>query len=441
MWELIVLPALVGSSLLWGAIQVKRQRRLEKWLRAAKSCGLQVEKGSVWESRLELKARAGPLEVRIEPFGRNKYGARIVIVVPEPPEFASVKICRARDKPLWSREIEVGDESFDRTFYVAGPVRLVRALLDAKVRRLLIRKNAKGGIEIVQGELRVETSDREIRELVPILLKLGHQLAQAQDTVRLLADHARRDPEAGVRLQNLLLLIHELPEDPRTAVALRTALADPSPRVRLRAAKELGAEGRDVLLALAGSKGDDALSAQAISILGGELPFEHARSILALALDRHRLLTAGACLERLGHSQDAADVETLAKVMAGEENELAVAAALALGATGNAAAEPPLLLALEKERKDLQVAAATALGRAGSAAAVLPLQEAAERSALHPELRKAARQAITDIQSRLSGASPGQLSLATSEAGQLSLAHEVGQLSLAAGAAPVRAEE
>jgi HEAT repeat protein len=436
MWELIVLPALVGSSLVWGAIQVKRQRRLEKWLRAAKSCGLEVEKGSVWENRLELKARAGPLEVRIEPSRQNKYGARIVIVVPEPLEFASVKICRERDKPLWRREIEVGDESFDRTFYVAGPVRLVRALLDAKVRRLLIRESAKSKLEIVQGELRVETSDREIRDLVPILLKLGRRFAQAEDTVRLLAYHARRDPEAGVRLQNLLLLIHELPEDPRTAAALRTALEDSSPMVRLRAAKELGAEGRDVLLALAESKGDDALSAQAISILGGELPFEQARALLALALDRRRIRTACACLERLGHSQDAAAVETLAKIMASEEGELAAAAALALGTTGSSTAEPPLIRALEQERRDLWVAAATALGRVGSAAAVLPLKEAAERSALNLDLRKAARQAIAEIQSRLSSASPGQLSLAASEAGQLSLAQEAGQLSLATGPAP-----
>jgi hypothetical protein len=439
MWELILLPTLVGSSLLWGAIQVKRQRRLEKWLRAAKSCGLEVEKGSVWESRLELKARAGPLEVRIEASGHNKYGARIVIVVPEPPEFASVKICREVDKPLWGREIEVGDESFDHTFYVAGPVRLVRALLDAKVRRLLVRESAKSRLEIVQGELRVETSDRNIRDLVPILLKLGSRFAQAQDTVRLLAYHARRDPEAGVRLQNLLLLIHELPEDPRTAEVLRTALVDSSPMVRLRAAKELGAEGRDVLLALAESKGDDALSAQAISILGGELPFEHARDLLALALDRRRLQTACACLERLGHSRDAADIEVLAEVMAHEEGELAAAAALALGATGSSAAEPPLIRALEQERKDLWVAAATALGRAGSAAAVLPLKEAAERSALNLDLRKAARQAIAEIQSRLASASPGQLSLAATEAGQLSLVQaEAGQLSLATGVPPHR---
>ncbi len=76
------------------------------------------------------------------------------------------------------------------------------------------------------------------------------------------------------------------------------------------------------------------------------------------------------------------------------------------------------------------MAAAKALGRVGSARAVLPLKEVAERSRRDLELRPAARQAIGEIQSRLQGASPGQLSLAGAEAGQLSLAQaEAGRLS------------
>jgi hypothetical protein len=67
---------------------------------------------------------------------------------------------------------------------------------------------------------------------------------------------------------------------------------------------------------------------------------------------------------------------------------------------------------------------------------VLPLQEAAGRSVPGSRLRRAAHQAIAEIQARLEGATPGQLSLATAdipEAGQLSLAPaEAGDLSLAA---------
>jgi hypothetical protein len=60
---------------------------------------------------------------------------------------------------------------------------------------------------------------------------------------------------------------------------------------------------------------------------------------------------------------------------------------------------------------------------------VTALHEAMDRGAL---ARGAGRQAIAEIQSRLAGAAPGQLSLAGGEAGALSLADgEPGRLSLA----------
>ena len=78
----------------------------------------------------------------------------------------------------------------------------------------------------------------------------------------------------------------------------------------------------------------------------------------------------------------------------------------------------------------MTLAAAVALGRSGSAAAVAPLRrlETASTDAAH---RRAARQAIAEIQERLTGAFPGQLSLSEGESGQLSLAEdEAGRVSL-----------
>jgi len=117
--------------------------------------------------------------------------------------------------------------------------------------------------------------------------------------------------------------------------------------------------------------------------------------------------------------------------MAREKGELAVAAAQALGTTGDTAAEPPLIKALQHKTAEVQVAAANGLGWLGSAAAVLPLEETAKGFSRDPELVRATRQAIAEIQSRLPGASPGQLSLAGAESGQLSLATESGEFSLA----------
>jgi HEAT repeat protein len=118
--------------------------------------------------------------------------------------------------------------------------------------------------------------------------------------------------------------------------------------------------------------------------------------------------------------------------MSMEKGDLAVAAAEALGATGSPAAEAPLLAALERDIPDLRVAAARALGRVGTAAAVVPLKDAEGRAG-DSAFSRAARQAIAEIQARLPGASPGQLSIASGESGTLSLVDdERGRLSLPA---------
>jgi hypothetical protein len=168
---------------------------------------------------------------------------------------------------------------------------------------------------------------------------LCRRFLRPMEVVRQLSENALCDPQAGVRLRNLLILVRQLPEDPQTLETLRAARSDASPEIRLRAAMELGTEGREVLMELAESDVNDAWSAQALSIVGPKLSFEQARTILIRALRRRRFKTACACLEALGHA-GAAAVDVLAKVLAREKGELPQAAAVALGATGSAAAEP-----------------------------------------------------------------------------------------------------
>jgi HEAT repeat protein len=259
---------------------------------------------------------------------------------------------------------------------------------------------------------------------------MGQRLAPSSEIARHLAENVVQDPQRGVRFQSLLALIAEPRDGPEIAAALREACLDPAFEIRLHAAKELGAEGHGVLLEVAENAEDDELTAEAVSALNrdGALPFERANAILDMALRRRRLRTARACVEALVPGRDKA-VEKLAKVLKREQGELALAAAGALAATGAPAAEPPLIQALPREDPSLRKAVVEALGRMGTAAAVLPLQEAGELA--DRDLRRAARQAIDAIQSRLQGASPGQLSLARAEAGQLSLAQDGGELSLA----------
>ncbi len=439
MWEAALIIMLGGGAALgFGALG--RRKTLRVWQDAAASCGLQVvEASSAW--RPWLKARTGPLEVWISTFGDKK--TELVVEGPWPVEFQWVAI--RPESASQPAELEIGDKRFDDIFFVGGPAKLVFALLDAETRQLLVRLSLDGKLDISRSELRVNgMPEKRVPYALPLLLDIGRRFAQPIDIPRRLAENAQQDPVNWVRLQNLLVLVRWLPDDPATAEALRKACSDPSPEVRLRAAKELGAEGRGVLLELAENLEDDIVSAEAVPALGQELPFELTKAILDRAVSTGSIRTARACLEAIGRGGNAEAVGILAKVLENEHGELAPMAAWALGATGSPAAEPPLIEALERKEENLQVAAANALGRVGSVAAVLPLKEMADRFLLG-EIRRAARQAIAEIQARVQGASPGQLSLAGAEAGQLSLAQgEAGQLSLAsdpAGQLSISGEE
>jgi HEAT repeat protein len=446
-WETYVILGLGYSVSAW--LVVRKQRlTLRGWKAAVESLGLLVEETSgSWGGSLRLRAREGPIQVRIFPSPGRGHPPQIVIAAPWPLGFSDIRIRPEGDKPAGARELEIGDERFDQAFYVVGPAQLLFALLDAETRRLMIAfpENALR----IGGELRAEAKDLSLADTLRLLLDLARRFTQPLEVVQRVARNAREDSSSEVRLRNLLHLIRELPGEAVTTEALRAACADPSPKVRLRAAKVLGAETHGILIELAASPEDDDASAQALAILGRGLPLERTREILGQALRRRLLKTARACLEALGGSGAAADVDILAKVLAREKSDLAAAAAQALGASGNPAAgnpaaEPHLLPALQHARPDVRVAAAKALGRAGTAAAVLPLKEAAEH-AHDQELRSATRQAIAEIQSRLQGASPGQLSLAGADVGKLSLAEtEAGQLSLAddrGGQLSISAEE
>jgi hypothetical protein len=342
--------------------------------------------------------------VRIETFGAGGEETRIAVKAPVAPDFETVRI-----RPQASRaagDITAGDPGFDDAFTLEGPALTLLALLDSTTRRHMRAVSAVGRLEIGSGRIEaVISQDGLVSKILPSLLEIGKRLGTPIDLRRSLVENVKRDSESGARLQNLLFLVRELPGYPGTGEALRAACSDWSSPVRLQAAKALGAEGRDTLLALAHRLEDDDISAQAVSILDRELPLEQAKTLLDRAAITGRPRTVRACFEVLGR--------------------------------GGAAGEALLIQTLQHEEADVQVAAARALGRIGSAAAVLPLKEAAERSGRDLGLRQAARQAVAEIQARAEGASPGQLSLAGTEAGQLSLAEDpAGRLSLPPGERP-----
>jgi hypothetical protein len=338
--------------------------------------------------------------------------------------------------------------------YVQGSDPVARAILDARTRALLLplfagrlryEGNESPGLQVevtvVSGELRVvfrplfvETLHRQLRDVLGALRLVAESLRTPADVPGRIALNNQSEPEWKVRVANLRCLAETFANARATQEALRAAAQDERLEVQLAAARALPAnEGRALLVDIASREwADDACAAEAVGALGDGFPAEKALATLTHALRSRRISTASGCLARLGNTRNERFVEPLGKVLAVEKGPLALAAARALGALGATSAEAPLLEALVRREPDLEVAVVEALGQAGSAGAVLTLKDLQERKDTDRQLRSAARQAVARIQSRLVGASPGQLSLASGEAGQLSLADEdpKGRLSL-----------
>jgi hypothetical protein len=364
------------------------------------------------------------------------------------------------------RDVLLGDNAFDETVTVQGPEALALALLDSDTRRgvaslIAGRLDLPGhpplwvSGRVSWGVLRLDLADAVLQlrrvgsteelpqagdvyldgeyQLPAVLLAavdLGTRLLAPNDLPGRLAANLQSEREAGVRRRLLGMLLREFPESQATRAAVRTACHDPDAEVRLRAAIALGKEGRPVLLGVAGGEGAaDETAASAVAALRHALTLVEAKDLLRNALRTRRLLAARSCLDVIGRIGGGAAeaIPVLSRVLLVEANELGEAAAAALAATHDPAAEAPLLRALADGPAGRRRAAATALGRVGTRDAVQPLREAERDS----ELRAAARQAIAEIHARLAGAEQGQLSLADGEPGRLSLADgEAGRLSL-----------
>jgi HEAT repeat protein len=419
----------VALSIVALVSSAQRRAQLAVWRAAAARAGLadvEEAEGGLFEGAF-LAGRHSGVGVRLESYrkGRYEHGTRIVI---DGIEHGAGSLSLRREglstafekRFIGEREIEIGDPSFDAEYYVEGQAPLALALLDPETRRrvsgLLRGRVAVAGSEpvevdasLAEGVLEVrvkESGFSGIREHVPEILvgvlEVARLLVAPKDVPARIAANLGRETESGARLAGLLMLSSEFPQHPATREALLAARGDPSEEVRLRAGIALGEDGRDTLVDLVRRiETEDACAARAAAALGEHLPNELATETLRRALGgAGSPQTAQACLE-------------------------------ALGRRGRPEQEGLMLEALAAGDAPVSLAAARALGRVGTVAAVTPLREAAERGGEH---RHVARKAITEIQARLNGAEPGQLTLAAGEAGGLSLAAgDSGRLSLAEG--------
>ena len=439
-------PYAVGALMVPFAIRADRRRRKEateklQWV--VDRLGLSEVSLAPWR----LFARYGRHRVRIEQWRReDKMPITVVIVEGNSGITLRPEPTNPLNKLLGEREIELGDESFDAEVEVHGAPDRVRALLDVETRAIVIAMlhgmlavpgrrpvSFRGRAELVHGDLqaRIDAHPRmptavELADVLGALLAIVERFARPANLAARLASSIANEPEWRVRLQGLQVLSTSYPNDSATADALRHALADEQEEVRLHAAIAIGDEGQASLLELARhERTADTIAAQAVGALGDRMPADVGVQILRQALRTRRLRTCVACVQAVEPLGGSEARELVVKMLTRERGDLAVAAARALGryAHGSAEIEEALIRTLDRGEDDVRLAAIEALGHMGSARAVLPIQDAA-RAGANAETRSAARQAVAEIQSRLPGASAGQLSIADHEAGRLSLADD-----------------
>lgn len=465
-----ILTAGVVLSVVYLFAHAAARARGRAWREAALAAGVtDLVSSDFLGVETGVTGRVGMLRVTLERYqrGRHEKGTRVVIDGLGHPsyEFALRKegVGSAIEKAFGEREIELGDQEFDERAYIHGSPRVVHAVLDGETRPLVGEliggriptgpsgESLKARVAVSDGALRAEIRERPLQpggqrlpEALQTLILAARRLVLPEDIPSRLAENVRTDPLARVRLSNLLTLTRDYPGYEATKKALRAACEDEDDEVRLRAAIALDDEGHPVLRKIAANVDvADERSARAVSALKEHLSRDEAKAILQSALAARRRATARAAVQALGRIGGDDVIPALAEALEAEDDQLVVAAAEALGATKDAAAEAPLISALDRDGPKVWAAIAAALGHVGTAAAVAPLRTMASRFPYDLGLRRASRQAIAEIQSRLTGATPGQLTLADGDAGQLSLADEglEGQVSLAREAEGATADE
>lgn len=455
---LIVLGLCALLGLWFGAMTLRvhqEQKWNEAWSSAARQLGLNYQLtssgrllyGSIGgvsvhaehreeSAGVQSPGRLGQLERHMQNGNVVAYNDRTVISVgadgsiPKSITLRADSRLRSLGRLLGGEDLETGDALFDERVEVQGRRAEALAALNeqARVGLRAFLLELGGRVEngkLIYGEPRVIQDEERLRTLIRSMVALARALsvkdARWADS---LAANAVRDRNRRVRLHNFRALCADCPEaSDLVRTTARQLLCDSSPPLRLLAAQQLGAEGVEVLTAIAAdAAAEPELRGEALMTLAERAP-AHCESLAEAWLHEAGgvLLRAAVAVAARGR------FERLAPALAGlastDDAETRRGIAEALGILADPSTEPALIRLLGDASTPVQCAAARSLGSIGSVLAVEPLMPHTEGLG-NAERRQAARAAIGQIQSRLGNVEAGRLSLAAEHplSGAVSLA-------------------
>ena len=336
--------------------------------------------------------------------------------------------------------LRTGDSKFDSAVYVRGDPAEIISLLDEQTRGLIMDFSCGWTGMVAAGLLEVLTpgictDSARIIKKAQVTVDLARQLARPpSEAAKRLAHNAQNDPVPDVRLTNLKTLAARYPESKELKNTAIKALKEESPAIRLVAGRHAGSQGYRVLLELAGSTEiPEPIRMEAIHLMSiGKASKKESVAVLRNILKDHSSTQAIrlAAIDGLGNRFDRGCLDLLVEQLAYSDEVLTPAIARALGKIDHPESETHLLRMLVFKHPETQRIASQWLGEIGSIKAVEPLLLCTEGDA-DRQTKKAAREAIAMIQSRLGDVDAGSLSLISTPEGEgaLSMAEQAGQLS------------
>jgi len=406
LWVMVSLPSFFVLSLVYSLTSHKRQRRA--WSHTYEALPLK-------DLKLKLKRARS-----IQRGWRELKSQILVLRASSPPD----------DRLILRRKGEgaqkIGDRYFDELVEVLGPREIWTPLLDHKTRKLLRKLMERYDLSFSNGALHVPlvyTSQLWFRRRSQLLqfAELTRQLNSPKDPQRALQEIISKDPKFFISVRALSLL----PEgELRSSQKVLLKRAKNSSQ-RLQVAVASREAGREILISI--SEDEQAKPQIRVEALTELLKIDPAEVNRLDHFLRHRLSPLRAlALSFLGSNLPLAALLECIPPPDNEVNEtLLKVAEERLGE-----AEPLLIQLLPVSAPALRQKIAGHLGERGSVQAVAVLLQAKQEAGIFR--RGAFSQAIEQIQSRIPGAFPGQLTMAEGEGGELSLV-ETGRLSLVEG--------
>lgn len=381
--------------------------------RAGEALGLQYRPGFYLSRPLTYGLLDG-LKITIRPYklhDENSYTDLIRIYITHRIEAGGILlVSRETDffrlQKQWKGEdIQVGDRDFDDVFMVNGSSPLhVSALMNEQLRkniRYLAERAENLNLTSSWFEILLRFNgiwDEDIVQYARKAVSISQDMSRGDDARARLMENIRGDSVPGVRMTCIRHLGSHYPADGEVTALLEGALKDSSRQVRIEAARHLGYGGLEFLARMLREEHD---------------------------LDEYDLLRT---IKFMGEHRFAGGVPVMKEIFTKAGSESVSGEILkAFTAIGDTGLSGFLLDRLGNSNGNILDGVISALATCGTVEAVEPLLKLA-KSSINPLFRSDVQKAIDGIQSRLSGADAGWLSVSGVEgtAGALSMSDAPG---------------